>query len=259
MLLALQTAFRDFLQAGLPTLFGGETPTVTVDFPAYEWHFDASSADATAGEPAQDDARDHFAFDPASPEGPYILSRPPYPGPRRVYLRSSAGDRLALTASETRWDADDVRSLTLVPKPSRELSGFDQVEILYGVTAVFTQLTATLRMPIDLKAAEEAAAEEALSLALAAFALNRSAIMKDGSFTHARDGYRTLGEIKNLKLERGDTLLEARRRLFLDVEVEMKVSRALADGEGRPIQYIISPGLTPDPAHPVKVRIDIEG
>src|SRR5262249_38678555 len=154
------------------------------------------------GEPAQDSAVDLLTFDPAHPEGPYTLSRPPYPGPRRVYLRTPTDDRQPLRPAEVLWDSADSRSFTLQPKPTRALSGFNRVEILYGVTAVFTQLKSAHQMPVILRAADAATAERAVILALSAFALNREAVMAGGAFSQNDGGYRAEGTIKSLKLIR---------------------------------------------------------
>lgn len=258
MLLSLQNAFHNLLKEALPDLFDGEAAPVAVTFPSHEWDFDPSSADPTAGEPAQDDARDLLPFHPEAPQGPYSLERPPYSGPKRVYLRGPQGDRSLLGPAEVQWNPLDSGAFTLSPKPSRLLSPFTQVEVLYGVTAVFTKLKTLHRLPVHFLAQDAEQAEEGEALALAVFALNRPALMKDGAFTHAGGGYGIQGEIKGLKLRKGDASAPGERRLFLEAEAEMKVSRALREDEGRPIERILSPGAVPDPDRPVDVRIDVE-
>lgn len=257
MLLALQNAFHELLKAEFPEVFGGETAVVALEFPAHVWIFDPSSAEATAGEPAQDEAQDQLPFDPAGPEGPYSLSRMPYPGPRRVYLRTPAGDRLVLGPAEVHWSAIDSREFTLHPKPTRALAGFDIVEVLYGVTAVFTKLKSLHEMQVSLSADGSATAERAELLALAAFALGREAVMKAGAFAESGGGYEALGEIKSLKLRRGSAPSQGIRTLTLDAEVELKVSRALGEDEGRPITRILSPGKAPG-ERKVDVGIDVQ-
>lgn len=258
MLLALQNAFLDLLKTSFPDLFSGATPPVKVTFQRYGWTLDPSSADPTAGEPTQDDAVDLLAFDPEHPEGPYTLSRPPYPGPRRVYLRTPGNDRQTLGPSEVQWDTVNPQSLTLQPKPSRVLTGYNRVEVLYGVTAVFTQLKSHHEMPVLMSASEGTTVERAQVLALAAFALNREAVMTAGTFTQTSGSYTTAGTIKSLKLLKGAANTKLSRKLVLDVEVELKVSRALAEGEGQPIVRIVSPGKTPSEGHKVDIDIDVQ-
>jgi hypothetical protein len=258
MLLALQNAFSELLKTSFPELFGGQAPPVTVAFQRYGWTLDPSSADPTAGEPTPDDAADVLPFDPEHPEGPYTLSRPPYPGPRRVYLRTAGNDRQPLGPTEVQWDSDNPQSFTLQPKPSRVLSGFNRVEILYGVTAVFTQLKSRHELPVVLSGSDDAALERAQALALAAFALNREAVMTAGAFSATGGSYQAAGVIKSLKLLKGAATAGSSRELILDAEVELKVSRALAEGEGRAILRIVSPGKAPSGDRKVDIDIDVQ-
>src|SRR4051812_11951863 len=130
MLLALQSSLHDLLKTSFPDVFGGSPAPVKVTFPRHEWTWDPSSADPTAGEPAQDDAEDLLAFDPAHPGAPSALTRPPSSGPRRVYLRTAGNDRQLLGPAEVQWDTADPKSFTLHPKPARVLAPFNRVEIL---------------------------------------------------------------------------------------------------------------------------------
>ena len=256
MLLSLRDALTGLLRDAYPTVFGGSDPPVQAEFQGEEWTWDASSADATAGEPAQDDARDVLAFDPDDPQGPYTLARPPYPGPRRVYLRAEDGGRITLGADEVRWDPADARIFTLHPRPVRVLDGLDAVEVLYGVTAVFTKLKSVHRVNVLLAGEDEAQLERGAVLALAAFALNRDAVMQGGAFSQSGGDYQAQGEVKSLALRRG-IALPGTRTLVMDAEVELKVSRALAEDEGRPIERIVTPGGAPG-ARRVDVRIDVQ-
>jgi hypothetical protein len=258
MLTALQTAFTVLLKSSLPSLFDGDSPAVTLAFPPYQWDFDPSSADATAGEPSQDDAVDSLAFDPASPQGPYALTRPPYPGPKRIYLLGPGGDRVTLAPGECVWDPLAPGSFTLAPKPARALAGLDTVEVHYGVTAVFTKLKSAHQLGALIAAADDAKADEAEALALAVFALNREAIKAAGGFSHAGGGYTAQGEIKTLKLRKGNAPGPGSRILVLEAEVEMKVGRALNEDEGTPILRILSPGAAPGPDRKVDIDIGVE-
>ena len=77
------------------------------------------------------------AYDPAALPR-FTLSKPPYPGPRRVRLVTGAGDRIALGEREVIWDEVDGRRFTLAPARTRDLAGVEAVQVLYGVIAVFT-------------------------------------------------------------------------------------------------------------------------
>ena len=103
MLLALENAIVDLLKSALPSLFAG-ADAATASFLLDTWDFDPLSADPVAGQPGPEDAVDELPFNPVAPAGPYALTRPPYPGPKRVYLlpalpRTSLGKlrRTALT------------------------------------------------------------------------------------------------------------------------------------------------------------------
>jgi hypothetical protein len=257
MLLSLQSALRDLLKDAYPDLFDGTPPAVALEFATYVWTFDASSADATAGEPAQDDARDLLAFDPADPEGPYTLTRPPYPGPRRVYLRTPVDERVTLAPAEVSWDPVDSRVFTLHPRPTRTLTGYDRVEILYGVTAVFTKLKSMHSIAVTLSGSDDATVERATMLAMGAFALNRGVVIAGGAFTETEGDYRVVGEIKSLKLTRGSAAGPGMRTLTFEAEVDMKVDRALAEDEGRPITHILSPGVAAG-SRTIDVHVDVE-
>src|SRR5215217_6618700 len=106
MLLALETAIVDLLKSALPSLFTG-AGAATATFPGETWDFDPLSADPVAGEPGPEGAVDELAFDPSAPTGPYALTRPPYPGPKRVYLRSAAGELVALGNTEVVWNPEN--------------------------------------------------------------------------------------------------------------------------------------------------------
>jgi hypothetical protein len=256
MLVPLQKAFHDLLKASFPDVFTGTPIPVRVEFPEYQFTFDPSSADPVAGSPVQDDASDSFPFNPAAPAGPYTLTKPPYPGPRRVYLKTPAGDRQPLRPAEVSWDPNDSQKLTLAPAATRVLTGYSQVEVRYGVTAVFTQLKSLHPMPVRLLTAEgeEVLSDRAEALALAAFALNRDALMTAGAYTQTGGGYTVQGTIKSLKLNKGSAPSQSARRLVLEVEVELKISRALGADEGKPILRILSPGKV---AGDRKVDVDI--
>lgn len=257
MLVSLQSTLVAMLKASFPDVYDGSPAPARLEFAAYDYAFDASSADPAAGQPTQDDAVDVLAFDPSAPAGPYHLTRPPYPTARRVYLRSAADDRQALTAAEVQWDAVDPRAFTLVPRPTRNLTAFNRVEVLYGVTAVFTQLKSAHTLVLAITASDAATAERAESLLLAAVALNRDALIAGAAFTHSGGGYTAHGTVKSLQLRKGSVPAAASRTLVLEAAIELKLGRALAADEGQPIQHISSPGKPPG-AHQVNIDIGVE-
>src|SRR5215210_3238551 len=115
----LPTALRTLLTDALPGLFGGPNPVVlTVGGGVLA--LDPRDVDATAGEPRPEDRTDTLPFDPADPAGPYTLTQPPYPGPRRVSLVTGTGDSVPLRASEVVWDRTDARNFSLALLPRRD-------------------------------------------------------------------------------------------------------------------------------------------
>ena len=245
MLVTLQNTLVALLKESFPDVYGGSPAPAVVQFTAYDYAFDAASADPTAGQPTQDDAVDVLGFDPAAPAGPYHLTRPPYPTARRVYLRTPGDDRQPLTAAEVHWDAVDSQSFTLQPRATRDLAAFNRVEVRYGVTAVFTQLATTHALVLEITAGDAATAERAESLLLCVLALSRDALIAGAAFSHDGGGYTARGTIKRLQLRTGSVPAAGVRTLVLEAAVELKLGRALAADEGAPIQHITSPGKPP--------------
>ena len=241
MLLNLQTAIADLLKTALPALFTG-AGALTVSFALDNWRFDTSSADPVAGEPGPEDAVDLLLFNPAAPAGPYQLTRRPYPGPRRVYLRSATGDLVALLPAELAWDALDARILSLRPRAGRDLAGFNQLELQYGVVAAGTRLKTLHQLTLSLASADPAMAEQAMVLGLAALALNREALRKQAAFAYATPGYQAQGTLKSLSFASGTSTAATGHRLLLSVEIDLRVQRLLGADEGKPITHILSPG-----------------
>jgi len=241
MLLNLQTAIADLLKTAFPTLFTG-AGAVTITFALDNWSFDASSADPVAGEPGPEDAVDLLLFNPAKPAGPYPLTRKPYPGPRRVYLRSAAGDLVALLPAELAWDALDSRRLTLQPRPGRDLTGFDRLEVQYGVVAAGTRLKTQHLVTLTLAATDPAKAERGLVLGLAALALNREALRAKAAFAYTTPDYQAQGSLKSLSFVSGASAAASGHRLLVNAEVDLRLQRLLGADEGKPIAFILSPG-----------------
>lgn len=244
MLLALENAIVNLLKSAFPALFTGEG-AASVTYPADTWDFDPLSADPVAGEPGPEDAVDNLAFDPSAPSGPYTLTRPPYLGPKRVYLRSAAGELVALGNAEVIWNPSNPASFTLAPRPGRDLSGFDHLEIQYGVVAAATRLKTLHKLTLQITAADAATAEQALALSLSALVLNRTTLMAQGGFSWNAGSYQAEGIVKTLKFSAGAATAATSRTLSLEAEVDLRLERMLGEDEGKPIVHILSPGKTP--------------
>lgn len=241
MILALQSAIAALLETSLPEIFGGATPA-TVMFPEGIWHFDPLSADPVAGEPGPEDARDLLPFDAAAPTGPHTLTRTPYPGPKRIYLRAASGDRLVLSNAEINWDDNDPRVFTLTPRADRVLVDFNQLEVLYGVIGAATQVKTLHKFVLEISASDGPGTETAFALALSVLTLHRTALMEQGGASWTSGGYQAQSSIKELKLSAGAIPSATTRQLEMAVQVDLRLQRLLAVDEGKPIERILSPG-----------------
>lgn len=237
----LRNAITALLKSALPTLFTG-AGAVVVSFVTDDWTFDPSSLDPVAGEPGPEDAADRLAFDPAAPAGPYLLTRPPYPGPRRVYLRSAAGERVALLPSELSWSASDPRSFGVQLRAGRDASGFNQLEIHYGVVAAGTRLKVMHQLAIAFASGDAGKLEQALVLGLAVLALNRETLRAQAAFSFSAGNWQADGRLKTLGFVSGSSPAGSGHRLVASVEIDLRVQRLLGPDEGKPIERIVSPG-----------------
>lgn len=242
----------------LPTLFGGANPAVSLSITSDLLEFNPESADALASEPRPDDRRDSFPFDSLNPVGPYTLTHPPYPGPRRVYLTTDIGDRISLKDNEVNWDEEDSRIFTLNLRSTRELTNITGIEVLYGVTAVFTKIKALQTLSLELKSSDTPNLEQAEALVVSVIELNRQHFMEDGQALYEDGVYSAHIEVKSLKFIKGTCSADNQRQLTYQVEIELKVSRALRDDEGKPIKYIRTPGRPVDLNRPVDIHIDVD-
>ena len=244
MLLALETAIVDLLKSALPALFTG-AGAATASFPLNTWDFDPLSADPVAGQPGPEDAVDELPFNAAAPAGPYTLTRPPYPGPKRVYLHSAAGELVALGNTELVWNPANPAAFSLAPRPGRELSGFAHLQVLYGVVAAATRFKTKHKLALEIGGSTAAAAEQALALALAVLVLNRDTLMAQASSAWNSGNYQAKEVVKGLKFSSGSAAAPTSRSLLFEAEVELRVERLLGPDEGKPIRQILSPGKTP--------------
>src|SRR5947209_1916807 len=136
----LGEAISALLAGELPSMFGGATPAIKASIVPDVFELDAASLDSQASEPREDDRTDNLAFNSAQPQGPYTLNQPPSPGPVRIWLMTTAGDRLALTSKEIVFDPVNARQFTLRLGPQRDLKIINSVRVLYTVVAVFARL-----------------------------------------------------------------------------------------------------------------------
>jgi len=255
----------DTLQAliaeALPGLFGGAQPPVRVVVTSGALELDPHDDDVGATDPRPDDGLDELPFDSAHPAGPYQLSRPPYPGPRRVRLVTGDGDRVTLGDGEVSWDVADPTRFTLAPRPDRDLTTVGGVEVLYGVVSVFTTVRATRTLTVSLVAAgaDLAPLTQAEALVAAVIELNRERLVTEGQVAYQDGDYGVAVTPKRLRLTGSAAPSTAGERLLTVLaQVELKASRALAADEGRPIERIRTPGRPIAAGRPVDIQIDVQ-
>jgi hypothetical protein len=256
----LSEALEALLTGSLPSLFGddnGEAVGLTVVGGLLEIDQE-QSADATASEPRPDDRVDDLGFDPEDPGGPYTLTQPPYPGPRRVWLVTGSDGRLPLRPEEVVWDRTDTRNFSLALRPQRDVSAVTGIRVLYGVTAIYTKVKAVQTFDVRLATSDAGLLERAESLVVAVIQLNRQRLADEARSSYEEGDYGAIVELKNVGLVRGTTPEDDVRLLLLRAELELKASRALGEDEGAPIERISTPGRPLDPDRPIDVHIDVE-
>lgn len=241
MLLNLQAAITQLLRSSFPAQFTG-AGSVALSWSVQTFTIDPSSTDPVAGEPGPEDADDRLPFVPATPAGPYQLTRPPYAGPRRVYLLTADGDIAALLPTEVQWDTADATRFTLVPRPGRDLLVFSQVQVLYGVVAAGTTMKTQQQVTLTLSGADAPKSEQGLALAMAALGLNREALRQQAAFVYQAGRYRTQGTLKSLSFTGGGSEVAGPCRLVINAEIDLKLQRQLNADEGTPITRIVTPG-----------------
>jgi hypothetical protein len=256
----LSEALEALLTGSLPGLFGdenGEAVGLTVVGGLLEIDQE-QSADATASEPRPDNRVDDLGFDPEDPGGPYTLTQPPYPGPRRVWLVTGSDGRLPLRPEEVVWDRTDTRNFSLALRPQRDVSAVTGIRVLYGVTAIYTKVKAVQTFDVRLATSDAGLLERAESLVVAVIQLNRQRLADEARSSYEEGDYGAIVELKNVGLVRGTTPEDDVRLLLLRAELELKASRALGEDEGAPIERISTPGRPLDPDRPIDVHIDVE-
>jgi hypothetical protein len=254
----LDESLKSLLADALPSLFGGATPPVQPTVVSDLYELDASSAEAASSEPRPDDQLDNLPFDPQKPAGPYTISKPPVPGPRRVRLTSALKDRIALRDDEVQWDANDTRRFTLALRPERVLDGINGVQVLYSIVAVFVKLKFAQNFSLQLQSSAADKLEHAESLALAVIALNRQQLIESSMKNFTEGDYGARVDVKTLQFVRGTTPESGKRLLHFRAEVELKATRALTADEGKPIERILTAGRPSNNQRPVDIQIEVE-
>ncbi len=254
----LDEALRTLLVSSLPALLGGNAPPVTLGIVEDIFLLDSASAEAPTSEARPDDQVDNFPFNPINPPPNFTLSKPPYPGPRRVRLTTSDGDRISLQSTEILWDAVDSQKFSLALRPIHDMSHVTGIQVLYSVTAVFTTLKANQNFLINLQSANAAQLEQAEALSLGVIELNHQDLIDGAATTYDSGGYSAAVTVKSFKLLQGITPASGQRQFTFTAEVELKARRALEAGEGAPITHIRTPGRPLDPNRPVDISIDVE-
>jgi hypothetical protein len=254
----LADTLKTLLTDSLPALLGGGAPPVTLSVLADAFTMDPHSAEPEAGEPRIDDQTDQLPFDPAHPAGPYSLTLPPAPGPRRVRLLTPLGDHIPLQEIEVVWDKLNSRAFSLKLRADRDLTGINGLEVLYGVVGVFTKVKAIQTFSIQLQGGNSTQLDQARDLTVAVVELNRKRIAEQGSATVHDGDYTAAVGIRNVVLLRGTDPAANTRVLEFTAEVEIKASRALAANEGAAIVSITSAGRPADPQRPVDIEIGVD-
>ncbi len=255
---SLDTAITNMLRAALPGLLGGVAPAVALSVSSAEFTLDPQSAESAISDARPDDRLDSFAFNPAAPPASFSLTQPPYPGPRRVRLVTSQGDRINLQSGEVIWNPNDERLFSLSLRPIHDLALVNGVQVLYSITAVFTTLKVNQTFTIQLQSGDAAALAQAEALALGVLELNRQDLLDQSLLSVSEGDYSASVRVKSFKFERGASPNGTTRLFNFQAEVELKARRALEAGEGTPIQHIRTPGRPLDPNRPVDVNIEID-
>lgn len=247
------------LETALAGLLAGDAPAVTLSIVNESFQLDPQSAEAEAGMPRPDDRLEQFDYDPAAPPESLSLSRAPYPGPRRVCFTSDVGDKITLSVDEVVWSEEDSRMFSLQPKAMRNLSEVTGVEVLYSVTSVFTKLKAiqSLSLQLQLNSEDETQLEAAEALSIGFIELNRQTLIDNANALYEEGDYGAAISIKSLKCLGGEAQGDSERQLNYQAEIELKASRALRENEGQPIEYILTPGQTPNQEYPIDVDIEV--
>jgi hypothetical protein len=257
----LDEAISTLLQTALPALFGGAPALVSLSVSGDRFTVDKTSAEGTVSDARPDDRYDAFAFDPNNPPASLSLTQPPYPGPKRFWLTTNAGDRITLKTSEIIWDPADNTVFSLALEPYRDLSDVSGLLVLYAVVAVFTTFKAEQVVSVRLQAADANQVEQAEALATGVIQLSLSDLIAQSATTYDSGDYSVTVSAKSLKVIEGRSLVVDAgfvREMIYHAEIEVKAKRALRTDEGAVITRIITEGRASDPSRVIDVHIGVD-
>jgi hypothetical protein len=259
--MSLRTALDELLRARLPGLLAGTSPPVSLAVERAALTVEALPQSTADAEPRSHDGFDLLPLNVTTPAGPYTLTQPPVPGPRRVWLQGDLG-RITFKDSDISWSDTDPRQFTL-DLAGRDLTGMTHVGVRYSVIAVRTNLQAVQVVRVVLSSTDAGDLESAEALVLAVLTLELNAVSDASAAEYADGDYSANVTTEAVELtgtpstppaaaDTDERVVEIRARLRLDV------GRALHDDEGQPIERVRTPGLPVRPGHPVDVRIDVD-
>ncbi|MGF1522307.1 MAG: hypothetical protein ACFBSF_08320 [Leptolyngbyaceae cyanobacterium] len=239
----LTTVLRDLLTESLPAPLGGDDPLLQLAIALEQLQFvnDPTAGDTT-GAPRPDNRTDSLAFDTDNPEGPYTLTQFPYPGARQVRLVTPDGDRIPLSNQEVIWGETDAHQFSLALTATRDPATVTQVEVLYGVAAIFTTLYATQQVTLTLSRSQPSEVEPDLdqvaALAIAVLQLNRQLIVDTARSTYEIARYRMTSQINRIRLVNLNSPTPDERQIVVDADITLKATQVSGEQSGVPIQTV---------------------
>jgi hypothetical protein len=151
----------------------------------------------------------------------------------------------------------ETRTFTLALLPTRDLTGVNGVNVLYGVIAAFTNLKLIQTMSILLESSSDSL-EACEALVTGIIELHRQELLDHSLANFNSDNYGAKVKATTLQLVGGSSPLATQRRITYQVAIELKITRALRDDEGHPIVRVRTPGRPLDPDRPVDVDIGVD-
>ncbi len=117
------------------------------------------------------------------------------------------------------------------------------------MTAVFTTIEAVETISLTLETSDarqsdaEAQLDRAIALIIAVVELNRPRLINEAQIIYESGDYRTQVMVRSLRLIDSNSSESNQRQLSFTADTIWKVSRALGNDEGRPIERIITTDL----------------
>lgn len=215
-------------------------------------------------EPRPDDTQQRFAVSPQSPQGPYLLLKPPLPGSLRCRLSLHEGSLLEqqiwLRENKDFTIDFNTRQLTVLANAPDA----DSLLVSYSFVSIFTLRELRQEFVIDIYAADPATVEKLGSLVAGSILIEQQTLLADFNNNAAFKAEYSAGNIGTLhRLHQIHLLTGMPRyqvaipRLQLGFEATglLKTTRAITDGFGL-IERVHSPGRVSD--QPVDILIDVE-